>query len=221
MFFMKTVKIVLVFLIITLLLIIQIYNYKSRINIEKSMAERKKQDSLYDKQYKKIAKDNRNLKHIRHDISKQKEVTDAIERITDFSGNVIEDTIDIIINEKKRKAQSLNIAFETDTEAFCFDMTEVDVVGLLSNLFDNAIEACERTGKKDCKVSIVVKNRYVCIINDKLSSEKPMETHFSTSKSDAKLHGLGTEIIDMIVKKYNGSMSVSDMDNKFKCEIVF
>lgn len=98
-----------------------------------------------------------------------------------------------------------------------------DIVVILSNLLDNAIEACERfvTEKKEIKIymednvegtTLVIKNsleKEIVIKNGKLI----------TSKDDKLNHGIGMSNVKNIVEKYNGECMISTKDNIFSYTI--
>ena len=56
---------------------------------------------------------------------------------------------------------------------------------------------------------IKVRNSYISPIHKKAG-------HFLTSKKDKKLHGIGLEIINDIVKKYDGSCKIEYDEKTFQ-----
>ena len=90
-------------------------------------------------------------------------------------------------------------------------VTEIDLVGVLYNLLDNAIEANERIAegfvrgielnlwKDEKEIKIWVKNRI-------MPGEK---VDFRTRKADKEIHGYGIGIIEKIVQKYHGKKEIT------------
>lgn len=123
-----------------------------------------------------------------------------------YSGNRI---VDIILNDKYEKASEVGILFEINVCPLEDKVIQdIDWCSILSNLLDNAIEACKEVedGKRTIKVNIVqnecavfikVINTYNGMIN--LSNGK-IQSH----KKGNGIHGLGMESIKCTVEKYNG-----------------
>ena len=124
-----------------------------------------------------------------------------------------DEILESILDTKADQCRELGIPIEISVEdCFFFEFEEVDMVGLLCNLLDNAIEAnqrCtdeERRGiwfymeKREEKIKIKIEN---CI-----SSEE--EFNFNTQKSRKSEHGIGTKIIDSLVEKYHGIREIKE-----------
>ena len=94
------------------------------------------------------------------------------------------------------------------------------MVRLLGNLLDNAIEAAVKAdaGTKSIVFeSRIVKGQWVLsVANSKSSAERPLENQMQTTKPDAEGHGMGTQIIDKIVKKADGYVKRTDEGEYFK-----
>ena len=101
-------------------------------------------------------------------------------------------------------------------------VSRVDVVEILSNLIDNAIEACERMEDKNRYINIDTSfkaNFWIVVIeNSKAVSEKPIKNKFKTNKSGE--HGLGLKIVKMITNKYDGALRYEDNKDSFKVELM-
>lgn len=212
----KIVTIILIILFALFLIIIQVCNYNKRVSIEKLMEKKLTQNNDYSGQYEKIYSDNNELKKIKHDISKHMDITSSSD--FDLDINVL---IKLIVTKKKEEAQKFNIFFEADVGKFNINISGPEIVGLLSNLLDNAIEACNRTKKKVKHIDLVINDLTINITNDKLFEEKPVENNYLSAKEDKDVHGFGTEIINSIVKKYDGVLEMVDEGKKFKTFIRF
>ncbi len=124
---------------------------------------------------------------------------------TVISGNYV---IDIVINLEKMNAESKNIHFDCRTTvAPELPIASSDLCALILNLFDNAIEACDRCqGSMEpyIKASIFQKGNYL-IINVTNSASVDKST-FGISQKDGDTHGYGIKIIRRIVEQYNGTL---------------
>lgn len=105
-------------------------------------------------------------------------------------------------------------------------ITTFELVRIASNMLNNAIEA---------SLKIPVEERYIKIItksNGKWMMFKiensfdgrivPKDGSYSTTKKDKRSHGLGLKVVDEIVQKYDGTMTICpDRENKlFSVSIV-
>lgn len=143
------------------------------------------------------------------------------------SGNM---AIDAVVGIKKSYALSKGIRFDAGVhipkDMKCDSM---DMVIILGNLLDNAIEACEKTeDNKEIKLVInySLRNLFITIentYNGRLDNTKKTGDRLElpkTTKSDFIHHGIGLQNVKNVVKKYNGEMSWTAKDNVFKVEIL-
>lgn len=91
-------------------------------------------------------------------------------------------------------------------------ITEYELVSLFANLLDNAIEAAEKTEKKEIHLSMEKQQGYLRIVlrNSKLESINPIKSDFKTTKANKKLHGIGNRIIRDIVNNHNGRIKYEE-----------
>ena len=116
--------------------------------------------------------------------------------------------LNVVLNQKYRLAKSKDIAlyFQVNDLSGLW-MKEQDVVILLSNLLDNAIEACE---KLDCNKVIrlkLVKEKQQMVLSVQNPVAVPVEiknNDIQTGKGDKKNHGIGLKNIQMVLDKYGG-----------------
>lgn len=83
---------------------------------------------------------------------------------------------------------------------------EVDLVGLLHNLLDNAIEANERipAGEKKGIWFSMEHNGEEIVVGVKNCLKNGEKFSFTTKKTEKEEHGIGTKIIESLVEKYQG-----------------
>ena len=133
-----------------------------------------------------------------------------------------------ILYNVKRQLDKLNCKYELD-----FDIPKnikpdsMDLSSLLINIFDNAIEALTIYMAKPKKKKIAYHLKAygkiednmlkICVENVKSPSQKTrrLNNTYVTSKVKKELHGYGMQIIDKIVKKYDGNMKVEYTDTRF------
>lgn len=144
------------------------------------------------------------------------ENTDVID-----TNNVI---VNSILNAKYHEARSKGIIFEmkiNDLSGIC--IKDEDIVLILSNLLNNAIEACEHCGRKFIRLKFI-KDEYQIVISvvNTLKKRPIVEAgHYVTNKSgETHMHGIGIENVKETVEKYNGACVIKNDDMSFRFAIV-
>ena len=127
--------------------------------------------------------------------------------------------MNVVLNQKYRFATQKGIKIIFDIMDFSeIKLDDQDVVILLSNLLDNAIEAtAKETAHKVIKIKLLNKNDTVIIsISNRISKPvKIVNGMIQTSKSDKENHGIGLNNIMTIVKKYDGDARMRYKDGWF------
>ena len=124
--------------------------------------------------------------------------------IVDYSGKSL---LDALLTIKKLQADEREIPIDYNILLpGSSSVSDYDLITLLSNLLDNAMEATAGVDEDKRKIglSLYEKNGYLCVDALNTTKEDPFEKEFMTSKSDKINHGLGTHIIHSVVKKYKG-----------------
>lgn len=90
-------------------------------------------------------------------------------------------------------------------------MCEEDIVTMLVNLFDNAIEACDKlNGNRIIKLKMVLEEQQL-IFSIGNPVEKPIVMNgklVSTSKNDKHKHGIGLMNVDSVIRKNKGTSTL-------------
>lgn len=120
--------------------------------------------------------------------------------------------VNVILNQKYQSASDRNITMSfmvNDLSALTMD--EEDLVTLLANIIDNAIEACEKLPDKKHFDKII---QLKMILEDSqliLSVRNPVDRQVLiknnsvvTSKQDPLHHGIGLVNVDTVIRKNNG-----------------
>lgn len=94
-----------------------------------------------------------------------------------------------------------------------YAVSDVDMVCVLGNLIDNAIEACEKQTSKYIEVDInEVKKMILIKIVNSYNGEK-IDTSV-TSKKEKTMHGIGIKNVKKIVAKYKGAYDMECEDDE-------
>ena len=137
------------------------------------------------------------------------------------TGNLI---IDSIINSKLQDASEKEIKVNADIILPAhIEISTDDMVIILGNLLDNAIEACEKVDA-DKYIDILMRYENGCIfLNIKNSFNHVINRagdEFITLKKDKTLHGLGIKSVKNTIETYNGIIEFSSKSNEFSVDII-
>lgn len=225
-------------------LLIYLYDSISKLFDKKIETEMAKQETkYYHKQAELIQNNSQEIKQLRHDMKnytialseliKNNENEKALKYISLVSG-ILEPakiycntgilSIDSIVNYKFTRAEEIGISVDSEiTIPNNLNLNSNDLVAILGNLLDNAIEASSKAENKYIKfrtsydrgtVLIVLTNSY----NGELNFEGKS---YKTTKEDNKaIHGIGLKSIKSAVEKYNGAMKVTHTDTEFSVRIL-
>lgn len=128
-----------------------------------------------------------------------------------FLVNTHHPILDALFNTKAAEAtqKKISIDFEVnDLSNLPFDAS--DMVVLLSNLLDNAIEACQRYDKGDKAIHVMAVVQQDFFISVRNTSEPVVIINGSipTTKPEPQLHGFGLANIRLILEKYSGEYTM-------------
>ena len=126
--------------------------------------------------------------------------------------------IDVILNQKYQLAQKYGIRMRVQVN----DLSQISIqtdslVVLLSNLLDNAVEACQRyTGKREIFCSIIFDDGvYIAVRNTSLPVEI-LNGKIDTSKKNVAEHGYGIPAIKYILEQLNAEYTFEYNDGWFQ-----
>lgn len=140
--------------------------------------------------------------------------------LKDYTNNPI---LNVLLNDKKRIASLHSIEFNLEIGDVDLSFMEpMEVTTVFGNLLDNAMEACD----------MVPNNRFIDMKLDKYNEfivinitncTLPIETWYlgKPVSRKGKNHGIGLLNVENIIKKYNGSMVLEEVNKKFRCKIIF
>lgn len=133
--------------------------------------------------------------------------------------------VNAVLNAKYEEAERKNILIIckiNDLSGLAINSS--DLVILLSNLLNNAIEACERCNKeREIKIKCVfTNNEFILSIKNNYNGNlnKIGENLFTTKEQDKENHGIGLKNVIQIVEKNEGYYAVEHTDNEFWISVV-
>ena len=244
----KSVLLAWLFIMICAISIIVVLRNRSRLSMEKY------ENKLISKQIEILENDNKQLNNayseiakLSHDYNNQIRTISTMAAETDnaelkaYLGDLIKDiddikvniytgidSIDAVINRKEKQANAQGI-LTTISASYNSDICirNIDVCVILANLFDNAIEACEKVDEVQQRfinfnissvgtmVVIKIENSYNYELSIKLN-----DGVLATTKTAIDTHGYGLKIVNSIVEKYDGVLETTYDDNKFSVYVL-
>lgn len=149
-----------------------------------------------------------------HDLSENPQIREYVDKLSNelerytqscHSGNKL---LDVILNRYVLECEKLGLHFEYNVNVYnLWDVDDMDLVTILGNLLDNAIEAAQKSQEKTVYLETSFRNAYRVIVIQN-SSLPPKETtgHLRTTKSDQTMHGIGLKSVAKCLKKYRGDL---------------
>ena len=135
-----------------------------------------------------------------------------------FAVNSRHPVVDVILNEKYRAAKEKHIDIRMQVNDLSALKLPTDkLVVLLTNVLDNAIEACERlpdNRRIDCSV-LLEESLYLSVRN----SSPPVairDGDIKTSKQPASEHGFGLPAIRYVLEELHGEYAIAYKDGYFQ-----
>ncbi|MBN2794819.1 MAG: GHKL domain-containing protein [Clostridia bacterium] len=134
------------------------------------------------------------------------------------------DELDILFYNKIDLAKQSNIPldFRCNSQMSIHHSAIIDVVSILSNLLDNAIDANRAImNPKDRMISINIDEDqldYIFVITNAFTPSSDVSSFVKdgfTTKQDYRNHGLGLGIIHKLVDRYKGKIYIDVFNNKF------
>ena len=116
--------------------------------------------------------------------------------------------VNAILNSKYKEARDKGILMTVMlSDLSKIKITDKDIVIILSNLLNNAIEACEQCERGVIKVKIAGEEQQLLIAVSNTYQRPPVqegEVFRTTKTQDSENHGLGLENVRAVVDTYNG-----------------
>lgn len=192
----------------------------------------KSKQDLYIKQGRRIHEYKNQLLTIGH-MLEENQTSKALCYIRSLTGSIAKELdkvytnnpiADAILNMKKQEALDKKIS----VNFLCSDLqnvvlTEEEIIILLGNLLDNAIEAASQCeGNKSIQVRIIQeKKQLVAAVKNTCTQPLRIEKgRLASTKDDREAHGFGLAAIEDIVEKYDGSFAIRKLGEYVKAAVV-
>lgn len=128
--------------------------------------------------------------------------------------------MNVLVGHKCRQAQAVGIHFQSQINIpMTLAISEIDLISLVSNLLDNAIEACSYCSPEASWIKLQMVAQKQCLVIQVENSTDDKHQSFNTRKSDKQQHGIGLKSVQRIVKKYNGELDFDWEEQSFSIEI--
>ena len=212
------------------------YRHKiTNLEVQKTLAEAERTSVIVDKVNRE------ELEKIRHDIKnqlsyldillKQEKYEEASKYIEDLSNqrnqvlysfSCSNDIINSIINLELTKAKIRQI--KVDVKAVVppkLPFKNIDLVALLTNMVDNALENYHSNNNEAISVRIFKQNDFIrFIVSNPVDVENVKVQNITTTRKSGRGHGYGTKIIRNVASSYNGYVDFNIEDGHFICDAV-
>lgn len=132
--------------------------------------------------------------------------------------------VNVILNSKYLEASERDILLVIKANDLSdISIEDQDLVIVLSNLLNNAIEACEKSANRVIKLKIVKEKKRVVIAVSNNYEQEPVKIagqYITSKKENEQYHGVGIENITDVVEKYNGTYAIKHENNLFQFSIL-
>jgi len=197
------------------------------------------QIEMYKKMYNNFNKQRKKTHEYKHQMELIEgflldgKIKEAADYVTGITGKLKKDldsidtnniVVNTILNSKYQEAYEKDIVFVLKFN----DLSNVlvsddDIVIILSNLLENAIEACSKVdGEKIMHLKITDNKDFLTIATKNTMKEKTkvINGNFLSSKEYPIEHGIGIENIVDTVKRYGGAYVIKQNDDYFRFTIM-
>ena len=133
--------------------------------------------------------------------------------------------IDILLSYKIKEAEAKKIHVYFNVDVINVQLTNQELVALLGNALDNAIEACEQVSDSNKYIRInIYKQQEMSVIKIANSCKQMSDKEFKnliSHKPNPQTHGLGIRSMQRIVEKYEGKIKFEYSEKMFSVVILF
>lgn len=192
--------------------------------------------------YEMLEKKNEEQRILVHDIKHHFTAINSMDNISDikkyitnvqpeldehkYIGKTKNKMFDLILDRYSSICSNKAIEFIVDIRASNLDFIEDnDLVSMLSNLLDNAVEATDKINNSTIRFSTKKDKSFIIItvINTCLTKPKSNGEKLITTKSNSSYHGYGIKSIEKTIKKYNGicQWDFDEVNKEFHFNILF
>lgn len=203
------------------------------LEVQKTLSEAERMSMIID------ANNREELEKLRHDLKNQlsylnillneSKVDEAKEYINNLcnapevlhsfscSNTVINSIINLELTKAKIKGISVDVKVVVPPR---LPFEDNDLVSLLTNIIDNALENYDGDSGNDITVQIIKQNDYIRFLVSNPVGPDATEKSIKKTSKKGRGHGYGTKIIRNIVSKYNGYVEFTVENQQFICDAV-
>lgn len=235
-------------LVIMNFLILHLYNLLLNAFIQKYENEMLQQKvQIYKNQIDVILENEDAVKTLRHDMKHHlnelkllatNKKMNAIQYYINNMVDYIDNTNEIVSSGNLEIDSILNYMIQIGKKELCTVKVSVqipeaishsfDIIIIIGNLLENAIEAARNTEEKMLNIKIQFKKGVLKIEiensfkNEILAQKNKLNSVklFKTTKNDNKMHGIGLNSVKKIVEKYNGVMKIQLEEKRFYTKLI-
>lgn len=133
--------------------------------------------------------------------------------------------MDLILSYKINSARSQGIHVNILAEQIALKLTELEIVAVMSNILDNAIEACQKVEENQKWIQIVIRQvgdiSFIKVTNNYYEEPYVENNVFVSQKEEREVHGIGLISVKSIIEKYGGAINIDCENGKFAIIISF
>ena len=173
------------------------------------------------------------LLYIENTASPKENITDQLHRMLEEANvwesqlNTGNEAADILLSDKLAVCQREGIACTVMVDgALLSFIRELDLVTILGNAMDNAIEACRRLSPSQPRY-VQIRTRempafvLLHVVNSCTGEARMEDDRFLTIKEDTESHGFGLSSIRRTVETYGGETACQMQDGEFLLSLIF
>jgi len=134
--------------------------------------------------------------------------------------------LDTILTVKKQQAIKQGVAIDIDCDIIApLNIEPVDLTAILSNLLENALEACEKVEDKNERYIFVDIKSQGAFLNIRIENSTndtliKQNKEMLTTKKNKELHGIGLKSVRSSVERYQGDIVFENQEGIFIVSIV-
>lgn len=135
--------------------------------------------------------------------------------------NTGDEFLDTILTVKKQQALKQGVVMDIECSISApLNIEPIDLTAILSNLLQNALEACEKVEHSDERYVFVNIKQQGAFLNIKIENSANAEIlgrnrHMHTTKNDKSMHGIGLKSVRSSVERYQGDIIFESRDDVF------